>query len=130
MKKKTLPAATRKQMGWLKSLKSTLINMIAKSCEIHAHDWDEHLAHLLFAYTVSAQESTKESPFYLLYGRDPQISTKTALSHSTSSSNVDPDDYEVELMATLTNALKLAKEHTRFNNPRNIITTINPNRLL
>ena len=97
--------------GLVEKFNSTLINMIAKSCEIHAHDWDEHLAHLLFAYRVSAQESTKESPFYLLYGRDPRIPTETALSHSTSPYNVDPDDYKVELIASLTNAWKLAKEH-------------------
>ena len=57
--------------GLVEKFNSTLINMIAKSCEIYAHDWDEHLAHLRFAYRVSAQESTKESPFYLLYGPDP-----------------------------------------------------------
>ena len=97
--------------GLVEKFNPTLINMIAKSCEIHAHDWDEHLAHLLIAYRVSAQESTKESPFYLLYGRDPRIPTETALSHSTSPYNVDPDDYKVELMASLTNAWKVAKEH-------------------
>ena len=97
--------------GLVEKFNSTLINMIAKSCEIHAHDWDEHLAHLLFAYRVSAQESTKESPFYLLYGRDPRIPTETALSHPTSPYNVNPDDYKIELMASLTNAWKLAKDH-------------------
>jgi len=40
----------------------TLINMAAKSAE-KGDDWNERSPYLLFAYWVSAQESTKESPF-------------------------------------------------------------------
>ena len=52
--------------GLVEKFNSTLINMIAKSCEVKDRDWDERLPYLLFAYRVSSQASTKESPFFLL----------------------------------------------------------------
>ena len=39
-------------------------SMIVKSAT-KGDDWDERLPYLLFTYHVCAQESTKESPFYL-----------------------------------------------------------------
>ena len=36
-------------------------------------NWDSHLPFTLFAYRTSIQESTKESPFFLLYGRDAKL---------------------------------------------------------
>ena len=47
---------------------STLISMVAKSCQVQDRDWDQQLPYLPPAYHVSAQESTRESPFFLLYG--------------------------------------------------------------
>lgn len=44
-------------------------------------------------YCFSAQESTGESSFYLVYDRDPQIPTSTILSQKQSVYSVDIDDY-------------------------------------
>ena len=85
--------------------------MIAKSCEKRPYDWDVQLPCLLFAYRASAQESTKESPFFLLYGRDPRIPTESALSYERSPYVIDPEDYKVELMSNLTDAWKNAQEN-------------------
>ena len=53
--------------GMVERFNSTLTSMIAKSCDIRDRDWDDHLPFLLFAYRASAQDSTKESPFFLLH---------------------------------------------------------------
>ena len=58
--------------------------MIAKSCDVRDRDWDIYLPYLLFAYRVSAQESTRESPFFLMYGRDARIPTDSILSYTMS----------------------------------------------
>ena len=71
--------------------------MIAKSCETRDRDWDLHIPYLLFAYPVSAQESTRESPFFLLYGRDAHLLTETALSYQRSPYAVDLNDYKEDL---------------------------------
>ena len=35
--------------------------------------WDEFLPAILFAYRTSPQATTGDSPFYLLYGREPRL---------------------------------------------------------
>ena len=83
--------------------------MIAKSCDVRDRDWDDQLPFLLFAYRASAQESTKESPFFLMHGRDPRIPTETVLTSTRSPYAADTDDYKVDLCSDLSTAWKLAK---------------------
>ena len=53
--------------GLVEKFNSTLISMIAKSCEACDHNWVACLPNLLFAYRVSAQESTREAlSFYCM----------------------------------------------------------------
>ena len=82
--------------------------MIAKSCTVSDRDWDTRLPYLLFAYRASAQASTRESPFFLVYGRDARLPTETVLSHVR---NPDIDDYKVDLRANLSLAWRLAAEN-------------------
>ena len=96
--------------GLVEKFNSTLISMIAKCCEVRKHDWDEQLPYLLFAYRSSVQESTRESPFCLLYGRDPRLPTETMLSKPASPYQVDVEDYRTELMTHMSQAWTLAKE--------------------
>ena len=97
--------------GLVEKFNSTLTNMIAKSCESRPYDWDQQLPFLLFAYRVSAQESTKDSPFFLLYGRDARVPTESALSIPRSPYVIDHDDYREELMDNLSSAWKSAQKH-------------------
>ena len=82
--------------------------MIAKSCDVKDRDWDDHLPYLLFAYRVSAQGSTRESPFFLLYGRDARIPTSTVLSYARSPYAVDIDDFKADMLSELSQAWTLA----------------------
>ena len=61
---------------------------------------------------VSAQESTKESPFFLTHGRDPLIPTETLLSFNRSLYAIDVDDYKIDLCSSLSVAWKLARANT------------------
>lgn len=97
--------------GLVEKFNSTLINMISKSSDTAPHDWDTRLPQVLFAYRSTIQESTKESPFYLVYGRDPRIPTSTVLSYRRSPYTVDIDDYKLELTEALSGAWKLAHDH-------------------
>ena len=78
--------------------------MLAKTCERYGHDWDKHLSYVLYAYRVLVQESTRESPFFLLYGRDPALPTSDTLSRDM----VDLDVYKLDLTTGLADAWKLA----------------------
>ena len=97
--------------GLVEKFNSTLINMIAKSCNVSDRDWVDHLPYLLFAYRVSIQESTKESPFFLVYGRDARIPTDTVLTHQRSPYAVDIADYREDILSSLSAAWKLASDN-------------------
>ena len=99
--------------GLVEKFNSTLIQMIAKSCSVSHRDWDAHLPYLLFAYRVSAQASTRESPFFLVYGRDARLPTETVLSYQRNPYMVDVNDYKTELLSSLSVAWKLAADNIR-----------------
>jgi hypothetical protein len=63
--------------------------MLAKKVEIDDQDWDKHLPYVLFVYRASLQDSTQESPFYLLYGRDPQLSSSLGLEADPPRGHID-----------------------------------------
>ena len=82
--------------------------MIAKYSSQYGDNSDECSPRLLFAYHTKCHESTKESPFFLLYGRDARLPGEEALSTTRSHYMVDLDDYKTELMASLTEAWETA----------------------
>lgn len=45
----------------------------------HQKDWDEYLNSVLFTYRVSPSEVIGESPFCMLYGREPLLPMDTTL---------------------------------------------------
>ena len=66
--------------------------------------------HVLFAYRASQQASTRESPFYLLYGRDPRLPVPEVLSHQQTRVTMDLHEYGVELYTKMANAWELARK--------------------
>ena len=97
--------------GLVERFNRTLIDMLAKTVEKSGRDWDARLPYVLFAYRSSMQESTKESPFFLLYGRDPRLPTEEALSPPQTRQVLDIDDYRSELTIGFSEAWKLAQEN-------------------
>ena len=97
--------------GLVEKFNSTLINMISKSTDSGGMEWDRQLPLLLFAYRSSVQESTKESPFFLLYGRDPRLPTGSVLDKVEPSYLVDMEDYRTEFLVSLAKAKKIALEN-------------------
>ena len=97
--------------GLCERFNSTLIQMLAKAGDRFGQDWDKHLPYVLYAYRVSVQDSTKESPFFLLYGRDPTLPTLDALLCERTPYMVDLDDYKTELTTGMASAWKLAQEN-------------------
>ena len=90
--------------GLCERFNSTLIQMLAKAGDRFGQDWDKHLPYVLYAYRVSVQDSTKESPFFLLYGRDPTLPTLDALLCERTPYMVDLDDYKTELTTGMASA--------------------------
>ena len=61
-----------------KSLKPTL----KKLCEKDPTNWDKYINQVLASYRVMPNLSMAETPFFLIYGRDPNLSLHQLLEHT------------------------------------------------
>ena len=96
--------------GLVERFNRTLISMLAKTVQKQGRDWDEHLPYVLYAYRTSIQESTKESPFYLLYGRDARLPTDEVIDATVFRETVNLDDYRTEISQRMALAWSCARE--------------------
>ena len=78
-----------------------------------AQEWDTRLPYVLFAYRSALQSSTGESPFFLLYGRDPQLPTETVLYPPVQREPVLLDDYKSSMMRAMSDAWEAARQNVR-----------------
>ena len=99
--------------GLVERFHSTLTSILAKTVEQGGEDWDVKLPYVLFAYQASIQESPQESPFFLLYGRDPQLPTDAMLSHPVDRHNVNVDDFKSEMTLHMSEAWELARANVK-----------------
>ena len=95
--------------GLVERFNRTLTAMLAKTVNRGGRDWDHHLPYVLFAYRASEQQSTQESPFFLLYGRDPRLPVDAALSPPTTRTQVNLKEYGVELVSKFSGAWEVAR---------------------
>jgi len=104
--------------GLVERFNRTLTDMLAKTVTRDGADWDDQLPYVLFAYRAAAQESTRESPFFLLYGRDPRLPTETALSAPVDRKELDLGEYGRNLVSNLTQAWENARETIKWSQKR------------
>ena len=62
------------------------------------------LPYVLFAYQTGRQEFTRVSHFHYLYGQDPRLPTKVALTLLPKDQNVDMVKYKADLVTDLSTA--------------------------
>ena len=74
--------------------------MLAEKVEQSGRDWDQHLLYIVFTYRASIQESVKEPPFYLLYGRNPRLPTTLDVD-AKAIQEIDVDTYKGEMALSL-----------------------------
>ena len=75
--------------------------MLAKSVESDGTNWDKRIPYVLFAYRTSLQQSTGESPFFLLYGRDTRLPSAQMLVPVPTRHPFDIGDYKMEMMTLM-----------------------------
>jgi hypothetical protein len=60
-------------------------------------DWDKYLPFVEFAYNTSVQASIKETPFFLMYGRDPVLPIEAKLG-TLQKEEMDVETYKQHLI--------------------------------
>ena len=71
--------------GQTERFNHTLCSMLAMYVQEDQHDWDEKLPFVMMAYRTSMNETTRETPFFLFYGRRARLPVDVACSGSASS---------------------------------------------
>ena len=93
---------------------STLINMVSKYVSNHQKDWDEFLSEVTFAYNTSFQESICDSPYFLIYGREPRLPLDNLIRYTdTSELFSSVSDFRSRMLVAKREALELAMEHNQ-----------------
>ena len=59
--------------GLVERFNKTIAQMLSSYSDANQTNWDLYLPLILFAYRTSQQSTSKESPFALLYGREPRL---------------------------------------------------------
>lgn len=91
-------------------------DMLAKMVEANKRDWDVVLPLALMAYRVSYNETTNQTPFFLVHGRDPVLPLDTLLEPKTPYYG---DEYLPTMLQKLSKAFTLAKQCCREAHERN-----------
>ena len=97
--------------GLVERMNRTLLMMLSIRAQ-EEERWDEFLPELLMAYRASVHDTTKFTPFHLMFGREIRLPIDVMFGK-----NPDPvqehTEYARELRARLENAFGLVREHTR-----------------
>ena len=96
--------------GLVERFNHSLTTIISMYVSEHQKDWDHFIPYALFAYRTSIQASTKETPFYLMYGRDPRLPIDATLlkAHEL---YTNTDDYRAVLADRFLEARKLTHDN-------------------
>ena len=65
--------------GAVENFNKTLANMLSQYCNTDQKNWCEALPYVTFAFNTSVQESSKFSPYRLLYGREARLPVDSVL---------------------------------------------------
>ena len=115
--RQTLASAYHPQTnGLVERYNKTLAETIAKSSFRKPFEWDELIPSALFAYRTTRHATTKQTPFYLMYGREATYPIETALSPTTSLQTTDDiSDMLVQQTFEVFGPLEEARQLARTN---------------
>ena len=96
--------------GQTEKLNHSLIEALSHFVNSRQTDWDTFLPSVLFAYRVSPHISTGDSPFYLLFGREPRLAPDVALLPPTELSN-SVEEHRRRIVSQIETAQSIARNN-------------------
>jgi len=97
--------------GLTERLNKTLTTIISMYISSRHNDWDSFLYYALFAYNSSRQQSTRFFPYFLIFGREPNLPIDSALNFAPTRYQIDLDDYGSDMQRLLATSWRLARQN-------------------
>ena len=95
--------------GQVERFNRTLLHMLSTTVKDHPFDWEEQLPKVCMAYKISIHSSTGFSPFFPMFGRQPNLPIDLVYPvHSKAPTTVN--DYAQNVRADLKTAFQLVRE--------------------
>ena len=113
----------------------TLLNTLGTLKDGQKKDWKKYVPSLVYAYNCTKHETTKVSPFELMFGRKPKLPIDSAFQSPVegSYSSKDTKKYLEDLrdrIQTIQNIVKKYTEKAHVKQKRSLIKELRPQRLL
>ena len=78
-----------KANGQIERFFRTLKSMLSAMAICHISEWDKYLAHVIYAYNCSLHRTVGNTPYYLMFGRDPESYPHHGLAEATTEGQID-----------------------------------------
>ena len=93
----------------------TYQNMLAKYLSQQEDNFDEFLPFMSFCYNTSVNEMTGDSPYFLMFGRDPRFAVENIIltNQNLTLAETDVNEYKTNLIKSLRLAWNLAFQHNQ-----------------
>ena len=103
--------------GKVERFNNTLVKMLAMYVSMKQKDWDQFIPYALFAYNTSRHELNKFSPYYMLFGREPEYMTQ-AMVRTDSDTFLSVGKWPRKIIRRIRRAHEIAKRNQRVINNR------------
>lgn len=94
--------------GMCQRFNRTLLGMLGTLDPDKKPDWKAHIGTLIHAYNATRHESTGQSPFFLMYGRQPRLPIDVVLGLPDRTEGTGPSEYGQNLRKRLQDSYLLA----------------------
>ena len=107
--------------GHTERMNRTLVNMLKTLGEKEKLDWKSHLSKLAFAYNVTKNKTTQYSPYYLMFGRTPNLPIDEIFNIKAMEGEMQQSHqkYVQTWQNSMNQAFEIVKTHSRESGERN-----------
>ena len=99
--------------GLVERMNRTLLGMLRTLPETYKTNWKAHVNKLIHAYNCTVHESTKFSPFFLMFGRSPRLPVDILFDLPTAPGEQSQSEYAEKWKMAMQEAYSLATESAR-----------------
>ena len=107
--------------GMTERMNRTIINMVKTLGENEKKDWARHLSKLAFAYNATVHSTTKFTPYFLLFGREPRLPIDSVLEIDDGQGKIRKsyEKYAEDWKCSMNQAYEIARKHQEKVGQRN-----------